>query len=69
MTFERETLAEDAVKLGFSHAGLAKIETLKPMDEVRDMCAVDKCHAYNKTWTCPPRLRHHCPVYGKNETV
>ena len=33
MTFERETLAEDAVKLGFSHAGLAKIETLKPMDE------------------------------------
>ena len=18
------------------------------------MCAVDKCHAYNKTWTCPP---------------
>lgn len=54
MTFERETLAEDAVKLGFSHAGLAKIETLKPMNEVRDMCAVDKCHAYNKTWTCPP---------------
>ncbi len=54
MAFEKETLLEDALKLGFSHAGFASIDTLKPMDEVRDMCAVDKCHAYNKTWTCPP---------------
>ena len=54
MSFEKENLVEDALKLGFSHAGMARIETLKPMIEVRDMCAVDKCHAYNKTWTCPP---------------
>ncbi len=54
MAYERETLAADAVAMGFSHAGYARIETLKPMEAVRDMCAVDKCNAYDKTWTCPP---------------
>jgi len=24
------------------------------MEAVRDMCAADKCGAYNKNWTCPP---------------
>lgn len=54
MAYEKETLPADAVALGFTHAGYAKIETLKTMDEVRDMCAVDKCNAYDRTWTCPP---------------
>ena len=54
MAYEKETLPADAVAMGFSHAGYAKIETLKTMEEVRDMCAVDKCNAYDRTWTCPP---------------
>ena len=49
-----ETLIDKALELGFSHAGQAAVETLKPRVEVRDMCAVDKCHAYDRTWTCPP---------------
>ena len=24
------------------------------MDEVRDMCAKNKCHQYDKNWSCPP---------------
>lgn len=54
MSFEKESLLKDAAELGFSHAGFASVSTLKPMEEVRNMCAADKCHAYNKTWTCPP---------------
>ena len=44
MAFEKETLAEDAVAMGFSHAGYAKIETLKTMEEVRNMCAAAGLH-------------------------
>ena len=54
MMFEKDTLPADAVALGFSHAGYAQISTLKTMEAVRDMCAVDKCKAYGRTWTCPP---------------
>ena len=50
----QEELIQKALEIGFSHAGPASVDTLKAMPEVRDMCAVDKCHAYNKTWTCPP---------------
>lgn len=54
MKYGKDTIVEDVIKLGFSHAGLAEISTLKVMKEVREMCAVDKCRAYNRTWTCPP---------------
>ena len=50
----RETIVQDALDMGFAHAGLVDVKTLKPREEVRDMCAVDKCHAYNKNWSCPP---------------
>ena len=40
--------------LGFDVALPLKIETLKPMQAIRDMCASDKCKAYGKNWTCPP---------------
>ena len=50
----RETIVQDALDMGYAHAGLVDVKTLKPREEVRDMCAVDKCHAYNKNWSCPP---------------
>lgn len=42
--------------IGFDVAAPCKIETLKPMPQIRDMCAADRCMAYGKNWTCPP----HC---------
>ena len=49
-----EKIIAEAVENGFTRAAPLDISTMKPMQEVRDMCAVDKCHAYNKNWSCPP---------------
>ncbi|MEE0955730.1 MAG: DUF2284 domain-containing protein [Eubacterium sp.] len=54
MTEEQSTLLKLAEEAGFSHYGLCSVKTLKTVPEVRDMCAVNKCRAYNSNWTCPP---------------
>ena len=43
-----------ALALGFDRASVLDIATLKPRQDIRDMCAADKCRAYGKNWTCPP---------------
>ncbi len=43
-----------ALEIGFDVAAPCRIDTLKPMTEVREMCAADRCQAYDKNWTCPP---------------
>ena len=45
-----------ALALGFSAAVPLDTTTLIPRSDVRAMCAANKCHAYEKNWTCPP----HC---------
>ena len=40
-------LREEALAVGFTLAEPMKVETIKLRDEVREMCAVNKCHAYN----------------------
>ena len=45
---------EKALALGFSVAVPLEITTLKPRQDIRDMCSSDKCRAYGKNWTCPP---------------
>lgn len=45
---------QKAVSFGFSKAVPLDIDTLQPRQDVRDMCAADKCGAYGKNWTCPP---------------
>jgi predicted metal-binding protein len=47
---------QKAISLGFSKAAPLDISTLQARQDVRNMCAADKCRAYNKNWTCPP----HC---------
>ena len=47
---------QKAVSLGFTKAVPLDVSTLQPRQDVRDMCAADKCGAYGKNWTCPP----HC---------
>ena len=47
---------EKALGLGFTCAVPVDVSTLIPNEEIRQMCAADKCRAYGKNWTCPP----HC---------
>jgi len=39
---------------GFSHAGVADPAAFQVREEVRAMCAADRCHSYNRNWACPP---------------
>ncbi|MDR1046991.1 MAG: DUF2284 domain-containing protein [Treponema sp.] len=39
---------------GFSHIGEISVDKIKLRKEARDMCAVNKCGSYGKTWSCPP---------------
>ena len=45
-----------AGELGFDTAVTMGAELLEPREDVRAMCAADKCGAYNKNWTCPPAI-------------
>ncbi|MEG1524618.1 MAG: DUF2284 domain-containing protein [Clostridia bacterium] len=47
-------IMQQALALGFSHTAPLKVETLKLLPEVREMCASNKCGKYNHCWTCPP---------------
>ncbi len=47
-------LREGALEAGFTLAEPLKVDTIRLRDEVREMCAVNKCHAYNTNWSCPP---------------
>ena len=52
-----------AIALGFTNAVPLEPATLQPRQDVRDMCASDKCRAYGKNWTCPP----HCGTLHRCE--
>ena len=39
---------------GFDFIGTCSARELVVREEVRDACAVDKCHIYNTNWACPP---------------
>ena len=39
---------------GFEAAGALDVSKLEFLQEVRDMCASDKCHNYGRSWSCPP---------------
>lgn len=43
-----------AKEIGFDAAVAINPEILAAREDVRAMCAADKCGAYNKNWTCPP---------------
>jgi len=51
---ELNALIKMAKESGFTHASPLDVKTLKFLPEVRAMCSADKCHSYNKCWTCPP---------------
>ena len=43
-----------ALQQGFHYAAALNPAALVVKEEVRAMCAADKCRAYNNNWTCPP---------------
>ncbi|WP_455542089.1 DUF2284 domain-containing protein [Intestinibacter sp.] len=43
-----------ALEAGFSVVEELDCSTIQLMPEVRDMCASNKCHQYDKNWACPP---------------
>ena len=43
-----------ALESGFSHAAILDPAGLRVNEEVRAMCAANKCRAYDHNWTCPP---------------
>jgi len=45
---------EKAKELCFDEAAVIDPKTLVAREDVRSMCAADKCGAYNRNWTCPP---------------
>ena len=49
-----ETLDARGKNAGFTHTGPLDCHTIRLLPEVREMCAADKCHQYNKNRTCPP---------------
>ena len=49
-----EDLIQIGLDCGFTEAVPLDPKTLVLRQEVRDMCAVNKCGAYNSNWTCPP---------------
>jgi len=65
MSIDTQALVERALEFGFSHAGGLDAATLNPRQEVRDMCAVDRCRSYGKSWMCPPA----CPGLEENKAL
>jgi predicted metal-binding protein len=49
-----EKLTDLAKSVGFDDAGALDVSKLEFLQEVRDMCAADKCQKYNRSWSCPP---------------
>lgn len=47
-------IQEKAKELGFDEVAFVDPQCLVFRPEVRDMCAVDRCHKYGKSWDCPP---------------
>ena len=47
-------LTELAREIGFECSCILRVETLKPLHEVREMCAAGRCRIYGKRWSCPP---------------
>lgn len=70
-----ELLVRLAKETGFTYAAPLDVSTLEFLPSVRDMCAADRCHSYNKNWACPPasgtleEMREKVKAYSKGLLV
>ena len=55
---ENDIIVEQAITIaseqGFSHVSHLDVSKLEFLQEVRNMCAADRCRMYDKSWMCPP---------------
>lgn len=51
---EVDNIVRMALDAGFTAAAPLDVATIKLYPEVREMCASDRCRAYDRSWTCPP---------------
>lgn len=51
-----EMLIASALKLGATNIGMFDPRSIELLQEVRDMCAANRCGRYGKSWTCPPAI-------------
>lgn len=49
-----EKIARECMERGFSKAAPLKVSDLDFKEEVRQMCADNRCGIYGKNWACPP---------------
>lgn len=51
-----------AKDIGFEGVCKLNMACLRPLPEVREMCAADRCGAFGKCWSCPPACGsiEHC---------
>lgn len=54
MNQEYEKIRKLSEETGFTHTAYLDASTIRLMPEVRQMCASDSCHMYDKNWNCPP---------------
>lgn len=54
MMTEQQKWIEMGLECGFTHVVQLNASTIKLNDEVRAMCASNKCRMYNTNWSCPP---------------
>ena len=47
-------IKNEVKKAGFEVVSDLDVSTIKLMDEVRNMCAENKCQQYGVNWACPP---------------
>ena len=47
-------IMELAEKSGYNCIGYTEATNLRPLEQVRVMCASNKCHSFNRNWSCPP---------------
>lgn len=47
-------LEQMAEEHGYNCIGFTTADKLEPLEDVRKMCASDKCHNYDRSWSCPP---------------
>jgi predicted metal-binding protein len=49
-----DTLKRLAAQIGFDYFADLNMEALIPREDVRAMCAADRCSQYGHSWSCPP---------------
>lgn len=51
---DEQELCKKAMELGATGAGVISLADVTPDPQFRDLCALNYCGRYQKSWTCPP---------------